>query len=369
MEEQAWYTIRNADTIDTPALVLYPDRIRENIDAAVEMLSRRERLRPHVKTHKSAEVIKLLLAAGIQRFKCATLAEAALLADTGARDILLAYPPTAAKLSRWLELVRKFSGVTFSCLVDNTGTGTLLSEAAQKAGITLLVYIDLNVGMDRTGIKPDAGALELYETLTRMPGLRVEGLHAYDGHINETEIAQRQNSCTRAFAPVYFLQTLLKERGYPQVNVIAGGSPTFSVHAATPDVECSPGTFVYWDKGYQELLPDLPFIPAALVLARIISLPTPDQVCIDLGYKSIAAEQPIGRRVFFLNAPGLKMLRHSEEHLVAETAPNHQWKIGDLLYGLPWHICPTVALYQHAEVIVGGVKSGVWPVAGKDYVL
>ncbi|MCF3109881.1 D-TA family PLP-dependent enzyme [Niabella sp. CC-SYL272] len=367
METQEWYTIRNADAIDTPALVLYPERIRANIHAATGMTDHIERLRPHVKTHKSPEVTKLLLEAGIQWFKCATLAEAAMLAHAGAPDILLAYQPTAAKLGRWLELIRKFSGVTFSCLVDNAATGALLSEAAQKAGIPLHVYIDLNVGMNRTGIKPDEGALELYEALTRMPDIRVEGLHAYDGHINETDITQRNDSCTRAFAPVYFLRTLLKERGYPPVKLIAGGSPTFSVHAGKPDVECSPGTFVYWDKGYQELLPDLRFVPAALVLARIISLPAPDQVCIDLGYKSIAAEQPINRRVFFLNAPELKMLRHSEEHLVAETVPGHGWKIGDLLYGLPYHICPTVALYQHAEVVMDGAKTGEWPVAGKDY--
>ena len=366
-EKQEWYTIRNTDSIDTPALLLYPERIRENINVAIGMVDRRERLRPHVKTHKSPEVSKLLQQAGIQQFKCATLAEAAMLAYSGARDILLAYQPTVAKLSRWLQLIREFSGVSFSCLVDNMTTGTLLSETAQTEGLRLNVYLDLNVGMGRTGIKPDQSALELYEKLARMPGICVEGLHAYDGHINETDTARRQDSCTRAFAPVYFLRTLLKERGLPQVKVIAGGSPTFSVHAGMPDVVCSPGTFVYWDKGYQQLLPDLCFVPAALVLARIISLPEPGLLCIDLGYKSIAAEQPINQRVFFLNAPELKMLRHSEEHLVAEATPDHQWQIGDVLYGLPYHICPTVALYQHAEVIAGGVKTGVWPVTGKDY--
>jgi D-threonine aldolase len=155
-------------------------------------------------------------------------------------------------------------------------------------------------------------------------------------------------------------------KGFTDPMIVAGGSPTFSIHCKRKNIDCSPGTFIYWDKGYTDLCPEQTFLTAALVITRVISLPAATKICLDLGHKSIAAENEIGRRVYFLNAPELKSIGQSEEHLVAETGENRSYRVGDSLYGLPMHICPTVALYERAITIENGNISGEWKTIARD---
>jgi D-serine deaminase-like pyridoxal phosphate-dependent protein len=148
-------------------------------------------------------------------------------------------------------------------------------------------------------------------------------------------------------------------------RVVAGGSPTFPIHARRPDVECSPGTTVFWDSGYGNKLRDLDFLPAALVLTRVVSKPGANRLCLDLGHKAIASEMP-HPRVQFLNLSDANPVTHSEEHLVVETGQAEQFRIGDCLYGVPRHICPTVALYSNAIVIQDQRVASSWKVAARE---
>ena len=189
-----WYTIDNVDEIDTPALVVYPDRVKENISILKSFLPDTRRLRPHVKTHKSTEITKLLINAGITQFKCATIAEAEMLALGGAEDVLLAYQPVGPKAVRLLALAERYKTTTFSCLVDNADTAAHVSAVFQSANRTIYVFIDLNIGMNRTGIVPEK-ALQLYHNCRNLPGIQFGGLHAYDGHIHDRDPATRQAVC------------------------------------------------------------------------------------------------------------------------------------------------------------------------------
>ena len=362
-----WYTIQEVDRIDSPALLVYPDRAVENIRIFTEMVSgHTDRLRPHVKTNKSPEAIALLLDAGIRQFKCATIAEAEMLGMCQAHDVLLAYQPIGPKLHRYVELIKKYPNTVFSCLVDNMESAEAISLSARENVMTIQLYVDLNVGMDRTGIPPGTNALQLCQALHTLGGIKPMGLHAYDGHLRDEDIATRRQRCQLAFIPVWDMVTELERQGYPRPTVVAGGSPTFPIHATDDRVVCSPGTFIYWDKGYGDGLPEQHFLHAALVLTRVISLPTETTLCLDLGHKSIASENSLDRRVHFLNAPELKPIGQSEEHLVLEVPKDHHWKIGDVFYGLPYHICPTVALYERAITITDGKQIGVWPIEARD---
>lgn len=365
-DPSAWYTIQNTNQLDTPALVVYPDRVAHNIDLLIASIGDVSRLRPHVKTNKSREATQLMLEAGIRKFKCATIAEAEMLAQGGAPDVLLAYQPNEAKIGRLLELAKTYPSTVFSCLVDNPATARLLSERAVAANRVMPVYVDLNVGMNRTGIAPDASALALYELLDTLPGVKPMGLHAYDGHIRTPDLTARTAECDAAFRPVPDLRDALVARHYNEPVIIAGGSPTFPIHARRPDVECSPGTFIYWDKGYQTILAEQAFLPAALVVTRVISLPDATKLCLDLGHKSVAAECDLSLRVLFLNAPELRAVGQSEEHLVVEAGAGHSYQVGDVLYGLPHHICPTVALYERAITVENGMLSGEWLTTARD---
>ena len=365
-----WYTIQNVDQLDTPALVVYPDRVRANIGKAIGLVRDGARLRPHVKTHKSPEVTKMMLDAGISRFKCATIAEAEMLAIQGAPDVLLAYQPIGPKAARMVTLINRFPETRFSCLTDDAGAATAMAAVFAGAGIIVPVWLDLNVGMNRTGIAPDEAALQLYQTATALKGVTPVGLHVYDGHIRDTDPAVLEEQCNAAFDRVLSLRQRIAELlpGSPLLPIIAGGSPTFPVHARrAADIQCSPGTFVYWDKGYGDQFPGQPFEAAALVVTRVISVLGDNRYCLDLGHKSIAPENELKRRVGFLNGPDLEPVGQSEEHLVVKTKEEGpEIRIGEVFYGIPYHICPTVALYDRVFTVVEGTVSGEWRNIARD---
>lgn len=361
---ETWFEIKNINELDSPALVVFPDRVKHNIQLAIDMISDVSRLRPHIKTNKSPDVAKLMLNAGITKFKCATIAEAEMLAQSNAPDVLLAYQPLGPKLYRFISLIKKYPATKFSCLTDNIAAADELATAFNTADLTVPVFIDLNVGMNRTGISPDEKAIELAKHCLTLNGIIPTGLHAYDGHIRDVDYEMKKQKCNEAFAGVEKLNEKLK-----LPVIVMGGSPAFSVHCKRKNIECSPGTFVYWDKGYSDLCPEQKFLPAIVLVTRIISLPSANKICTDLGHKSVAAENEITRRVFFLNAEGLKPVGQSEEHLVLETKEDHSYKVGDIFYGLPYHVCPTVALYERVFTIENGNVTGEWKNVSRDRII
>ena len=357
-----WYKIENIDQLDTPALVVYPDRVKENIRILKDFVPDVNRLRPHVKTNKCAEVCKMMMDQGIYKFKCATIAEAEMLALIGAPDVLLAYQPVGPKVSRLIELIQKFPSTLFGCLVDNLDSASYLSDQAEKKGLTISVYIDLNVGMNRTGILSE-NTTELFASCITLKGIEIKGLHAYDGHLRDTDLEIRRAKCNEGFIKAETVKNQINKQFGKSLIMIAGGTPSFPIHAQRKDVECSPGTFIFWDKGYEQLLPEQPFLFAALVVTRVISKPTDDTITVDLGHKAIASENPLSNRVYFLNATGLEPVGQSEEHLVLKT--NTTFKVGDVFYGVPHHICPTVALHETMAVVENHRVTGSWNVVSR----
>jgi D-serine deaminase-like pyridoxal phosphate-dependent protein len=365
-DSHLWYTIDNSDGIDTPALVIYPERVRENIRTAITMVRDVSLLRPHAKTHKSPEATRLLLDEGIRKFKCATIAEAEMLAELGAPDVLIAYQPVGPKIERVLRLVERYPLTVFSCLVDDLSAARAIAAVFAAHHRTLPVFIDLNVGMNRTGIRPDAGAAELFAACDALDGISPAGLHAYDGHIGVCDPALRILECRTSFEPVRSLLLQLRDEGRAMPVIVAGGSPTFPVHAQRPGVECSPGTFIYWDKNYETQLPEQPFLPAALVITRVVSRPTASTLCLDAGYKAVASEKDINHRLWFVNAPDARVIGQSEEHLVIDVGDGHSFEIGNILYGIPYHICPTCALYAEAVTVRDQTADGVWTMTARN---
>jgi len=362
---EPWYTIRNVDTLDTPAIVVYPDRAINNIKTLINSIDNVERLRPHVKTHKSAEVTAMMLAAGIKKFKCATIAEAEMLGTAGAPDVLLAYQPVGPKAVRLADLIQRFPKTTYSCLIDNATTAKQLSDIFLERKKVLPVYIDLNVGMNRTGIVPgDAPAL--YKACQAFEGISIVGLHAYDGHLRDTDMAVRTQRCNEAFAAVTQLQADIQKESGELLTIVAGGTPTYSIHSKRKVIECSPGTYIYWDTGYAGTLKEQQYQFAALVVTRVISKPAPGVICVDLGHKSIASENPLTSRVTFLNGGSLTPTGHSEEHMVLKVEDGKEYAVGDVLYGVPYHICPTIALHDRVAFVEDHQMNGYWATLSRN---
>lgn len=364
-----WFEISNLSEVPSPSLLIYADRVEENIRRMVAMVGGdASRLRPHMKTHKMPEIIKLQLKHGVTKFKCATIAEAEMTADAGASEVLLAYPPVGPNVGRLIALIQKFPKTKFAAVTDSETSARALSQAASAAGLTVDLYLDMDCGMHRTGIAPDESGLKLYQLIASLPGLKAAGLHAYDGHIHDIDLQVRKAAVEAAFSTVEAFRDKLVSLGLPVPNFIASGTPTFGIHAKRGTYECSPGTCVLWDWGYGTKHSDLDFLHAALVLTRVISKPVAGQLTCDLGHKAIAAENP-HPRVHFLNMPDCKALGQSEEHLVLQTPQADEFNIGDALYGVPWHICPTVALHSYANVVRDGRVVEKWKVAGRERVI
>lgn len=363
-----WYAVEKADEIPSPTLVVHVDRVRENLRRMIAIAGGVDRLRPHVKTHKMAEVIRLQLQAGISKFKCATIAEAEMLARAGAADVLLAYPVVGPNVARLAKLVAAFPATKFTALADDAHAIQAFSRQFADRERPLEVLIDLDVGMRRSGIAPGPAAVERYRLLAELPGIAPGGLHVYDGHVRDADLAERTQHADAAFAPVEALCRELRRADLPVPRIVAGGTPTFPIHARHHDRECSPGTCVFWDIGYATKFPDLDFLHAAVLLTRVVSKPTSDRLCLDLGYKAVSPDNP-SPRVSLLDLPDATAVVHSEEHLTVETGRAADFSVGDVLYGVPYHICPTVALYREAVVVEHGRATGKWTVDARDRVL
>jgi D-serine deaminase-like pyridoxal phosphate-dependent protein len=363
--EDPWYVIERVNELDTPTLIIYLERVKQNIQKAIEIIGDVNRLRPHIKTHKSKEISLLLKKAGIKKFKCATIAEADILGMIQPVDVLLAYQPTGPKIDRLISLIKDYTHTKYSCLVDSKYAADEISDKAVHNYMQIPVFIDINVGMNRTGISTEK-ALELFDYCATLKGIQPIGLHAYDGHINMADFEERKSACIAAIKPVEKLKQELQRKGYKNSTIVAGGSPSFPIHAKNGNVEVSPGTFIFWDAGYMEKLKEQPFVPAALVLSRIISLPSEGLICTDLGHKSVAAENIVSRRVYFINALDAEPLSQSEEHLVLKVPVNHNYTVGDLLYGIPYHICPTVALFERASIAENKRIISEWEISARN---
>lgn len=353
----AWARATDLTNVASPALLLGVEAIRENLRRMVMIAGDPGRLRPHVKTHKLRWLIEEQLVLGITKYKCAIIAEAEMCAQAGAPDVLLALQPVGPNVNRLLALQQTFPRTRFSTIVDDAGALQALDKAANSAGLSIEVLLDLDVGQHRTGIPPGPSAVALYRQLSESSSLCAGGLHVYDGHLHQTDPAVRASACDEAFATVRALRDELLRLGLPVPRIVAGGTPTFPMHAARGDVECSPGTCVLWDAGYATKLPDLDFLIAAVLVTRVVSKPRENLLCLDLGHKAVASEMP-HPRVVFPELPDLVPVAHNEEHLVLETPHAARFAVGHVLLGVPWHICPTVALHAEAITVEGGRITG-----------
>ena len=349
--QKNWWKINSETRPDTPFLAVYEDRIRFNLERLIGAVNGdTQKLRPHIKTHKIGEILELFKIYNIKKVKCATIAEAELAAIHEIPDILLAYQPVGVKKDRWIPLIQKYPNIRFSTIVDNLESAKALSEIAEKNKLTLNIYLDLNAGMNRTGISILDQWSDLATEIISLNNIHFEGIHIYDGHLKGS-VEERNIQTSNSFAIIKKELEKIQQKVNYELKIVAGGSNTFPFYSTQENVECSPGTFVFWDFNYQTNLPEQEFKPALVIVGTIISKPTNKTVCVDIGYKAVSSENPIDKRLVILNDENLIPISHSEEHLVLENRGQNQYLIGDTIYAQPYHVCPTCALYDSVQVV------------------
>jgi D-threonine aldolase len=367
------YAIRDTTTIFSPALIFYKELIQRNIARTVEIAGDPSRLRPHVKTHKTREIVQMERQAGITKHKCATPAEAEMLAQCGVQDILLAYNLVGPNCGRMARLMQAFPDCRFSVLADHPKGAHMLSEAMAGAGLVIDVLLDTDPGQHRTGIAPGAEAVALYEMFGTLPGLRPGGIHLYDGHNHQESRSERESAVqNQIHSLMQIRKILIEDKRLPVPRLVVGGTPTFPIYASLdlPETECAPGTCILHDSGYGSRFSDIKgYTPAAALLTRVISRPTPNRITLDLGYKAVASDPPAGKRCTLLNVPDYEPVLQNEEHFVVESPSAHQFEPGDEVYAIPTHICPTSALHRFAYVVEKGNVVAQWEIAARDRIL
>jgi len=359
-----WPTLTNPEKIPSPGLLIDPDRISRNIDRMISTVGTDgiNRLRPHVKSHKMIEVTKLQIDRGIHQFKAATIAELEMAAESGAGDVLLAYQPVGPNIKRLAGLMERFPGTSFSAITDNLASATAIAEQLGNGSNPFRLFIDVDCGMHRTGIVLGEKMGSLRRWIEKQHGVSFAGIHAYDGHLHQSSLESRKEE-------VALIRSALENYAAtdPVPDIIVSGSPTFNLWADTTDWQCSPGTTLLWDIGYAQYFPELEFEIAACLLTRVISTPGDMNICLDLGHKAVAAENPLESRVCLQGIADAKALNHSEEHLVIKSTKAAQFSPGDTILGFPRHICPTVALHAGATVVCNGSATGEnWQVRARD---
>jgi D-serine deaminase-like pyridoxal phosphate-dependent protein len=357
------YCVRNARELSTPALLIYAEKIEANIDAALRMMNGdANRWRPHLKTAKLGYTMRCLVAKGVRNAKCATTLELIAALNAGMQDVVLAFPVMGANAVRVKEIAAAHPDRRISVLVEGP------EQLDEWHGASIGIFVDLNSGMDRTGMA-ESHFDEVLAFVRRVGG-QFRGLHHYDGQIHNAD------SCAAATATAGYEQLLrlvafLESNGIRVEEVVTSGTPAMPHGLAFPGFanagfihRVSPGTVVYNDRNSLKELPDCGFVPAALVLSTVVSHPLPRRITCDAGHKSVSADAgvPTCEAIGHTN---LQFLKPSEEHLPADVIEGVVPARGEMLYLLPAHVCPTVNNFDKAVIVRNGEVESIEPVSAR----
>lgn len=367
LDDMDSYILNCSSDMTTPCLVWYRPVLEANIREAIRIAGDAERLWPHIKTGKCGELIRMMIEKGINRFKCATLAEMEVCAEAGAGHVALAYPLVGPNRRLFLEIAERYPSCEFFAIGDDMEQLDLLSEEAAARGTTVNLLIDVNVGQDRTGV-PKERLEDLYAACAEKKGLRLRGMHVYDGHRHEKDPGMRMKAVLRETESIFAIRECLERRGLDCGIMLMGGTPTFPCYAQIERVFLSPGTCFIQDAGYAASFPDLPFRIGALLMTRVISHPREDLFTLDLGYKAVAADPQIPR-VVVAGYEDCETVMQNEEHLVLRMPSGSRKRkpgIWEVLYAAPVHICPTTLLYPFVWIAENGNIVDTWNIEARD---
>jgi D-serine deaminase-like pyridoxal phosphate-dependent protein len=372
LSEFAWdekYRVSGVEDMLTPALILYPEILASNIVRTLNLLDGdADRWRVHVKTAKLDYTLGMLLKSGVRNFKCATTLELLLACHGGAPDVLLAYPAVGANARRVREIVDSFPNVRISVLAENE------DQVRQWRGAPIGVFLDINPGMNRTGVEQDhSEEIVRLVRAVRDANLVFRGLHYYDGQYGGLEEPARTTAAHAGYDRLLEIVSEVENSGANVGEVITAGTPTFPCSLSYGEFRgkkfihrVSPGTVVYNDATSLAQLPaELGYRPAALVMTRVVSRPRADMICCDAGHKAVSADAGVPTCVVIEHAE-LTPLSPSEEHLpmsVAEGAASPS--VGEALYLLPRHVCPTVNNFDFALMVRNGQVESVEKVSAR----
>jgi D-serine deaminase-like pyridoxal phosphate-dependent protein len=357
------------EDLETPAIVIDLDIMERNLEAAASYARQHSlRLRPHTKTHKIPALGKRQLDLGAAGLTVAKVGEAEVMTRSGTPDLLVAFPVIgASKVARLLAVARE-RNVTVS--LDSIEAANGLSEGAVAAGMEIGVLAEFDAGLHRVGIRPEL-LFELVEAIDRLPGLRLEGIAFYPGHIKKLDETASQEI---AEAGRLLDQVLNRLRERFPIGIVSGGStPALWRSHEFPGLnEIRPGTYIFNDLN-TVLSGACTFEDcAARIHTTIISTAVPGQIVLDGGSKTFSSDRPSAADEVIYGQldgyPDAKLFRLNEEHGWVRIPDNSQFRVGQRITVLPVHICVAVNLQDQVYGVRGGRVEEVWRVEARGKV-
>jgi len=353
--------------VDTPALLLDLVAFEANLDRLDASLAEsRIRVRPHSKSHKCPEIALRQMAHGAVGVCCQKVTEAEAMVAGGIPNVLISNQVVGPrKIERLVALARR---ARISVLVDDATNVAALNAAAAKAGTTLDVLIEVNVGADRCGVEPGEPAVALAKLVDASDGLRFKGIHAYQGaaqHVRSPE--DRHALIERAVQLVSKTLTLLGEKGISCGIVTGAGTGTYPLEAASGVyTELQPGSYIFMDADYGRNIgtdgePIHEFQQSLFVLATVMSRALPGRAVVDAGLKALSVDSGLPLVV----DDGAEYLGASDEHGVLRVDDQSRFKLGDKIRLIPGHCDPTVNLYDWIVGYRGDGVECVWPIVAR----
>ncbi len=348
------------EDLDTPALLLDGPASERNIRKLADFFRGKPcQLRPHFKNHKCTALAHRQLAAGSAiGMTAAKLGEAEVLGDAGISDVLIANQVVGArKIERLVALAKR---INVRVAFDHIDQVKAISDAAKRAGVTVGLLVEVDIGMGRCGVAAGEPTLELVRQIAAFPGVRFDGIQAYEGHA--VYVNDREDRATRVRASMQKAidtKALLERNGFATPIVSGGSSSTYAISGVMDGMkEIQAGTYATMDWRYQQMAPE--FEIALSILTRVISRPKPGVAVLDIGVKGVGAEFGIPR---IKDCPEVEIpFFGAEEHTVVKNTPD--WRIGHPVHLLPSHACTTCNLHRQMIVHEGGKIVEVWPIEG-----
>ena len=353
------------ETVETPAGVADLAKVRANVKRVVSYC--REHgiaWRPHIKTHKCTRLARLQLDAGVQGLTVATPREAEVM-STVCDDLLLAYSVIGdSKLDRVMAIP---DHVRLTVGLDSEDALTAWSDAAQRAGRTVKVLVEVDLGMNRVGLETKEEAVRLAGRIRSFPGVEYAGLMFYPGHIRGPQEGQDAQLEVLASDLRALYEALEAEGLSPQV-VSGGSTPTlWRSHELPGLTEIRSGTAIFFDREGLTIGVAGPEDMAYTVLATVVSTSIEDQAAIDAGSKALSKEGrgEDGGFAVLQDHPEVVVKGVSEEHSVLDLSKS-DWRprVGDRVRVLPNHVCVSVNLQDELLVLVDDTLER-WPLEAR----
>lgn len=339
--------------LETPCVVIDREIMMRNVRRMAEEARRNGvELRPHIKTHKIPEFAKEQIKAGAKGITVAKVSEAEVMAAQGIDDLFIAYPIVVpSKIDRVIALARQYA-VTVG--VDSADGARLLSRQAEEADCRLKVRLELDTGLQRTGI-PLHEATEMGRFIASLPGLELNGIFTFRGAMFQGEATLDLAAAGREEGELMVRAAeRMRAAGIGVRHVSVGSTPT-AVHAAAVNgvTEIRPGTYLFNDRMLTRMGACRPEDAAAVVKVTVVSVPTATRAVVDGGSKTFATDVQPGKPPLFLEGfgeivgcPEAVLERMNEEHGMIACPRPHGWRVGDTLDIIPNHICSTVNLHN-----------------------